>query len=132
MSKEFEEWCKMHLEKLAGSPDTTLVEFLMTVDSEAEIREHLYTYLGKSDEVKEFASGFLQHKNFQRKKTHTVKQKSTSTHHQNTPTKPKPSPSIASAGSFGILGVQSQSSSAPTDTTPGKKKRNRNRRRKKR
>jgi len=131
MSKEFEDWCKMHLTKLVGSPDTTLVEFLMTVDSEEEIREHLYTYLGKSGAVREFASGFLQHKNFQRKKTHTVSKK-TSSNSSGAPNTAKPSPAIASSGAFGVLGVQEQSEPQSTVEATGKKKRSRNRRRKKR
>jgi len=131
MSKEFEDWCKMHLEKLVGSPDTTLVNFLMGVDSESEIREHLYTYLGKSKEVKEFAAGFIQQKDFQRKKTHTVKSSSSSS--SGMTERAKPSPSIASSGSFGVLSVQASQPSNASDTgATGKKKRSSRRRRKKR
>ena len=64
MSREFKTWCKSQLQKLSGSDDTTLVEYLMTLSNEDEIREHMSLYLGNSAKVKQFADGFLEHKRF--------------------------------------------------------------------
>mmetsp|Transcript_21491 Transcript_21491/g.43128 ORF Transcript_21491/g.43128 Transcript_21491/m.43128 type:complete len:171 (+) Transcript_21491:224-736(+) len=125
MSKEFRHWCSARLEKLSGSDDTTLVEYLMTLDNEEDIRENLHMYLGNGANVKEFADGFLQQKEFMKKKPQVVERKtSTAT----APQISKPSPSIASSGSFGVLGVQNQ---PPAAAASGKKKRSRRSRRKK-
>lgn len=115
MSKEFKRWCEAKLQKLSGSADTTLVEYLMTIKNEADIREHIQLYLGNGLEVKEFADGFLQQKDFSRAKTKKVERKN------GVPALVKPSPSIASAGSFGVLGAMQPA---------GGKKRNRRRKKK--
>jgi hypothetical protein len=44
--------------------DITLVSFLMTLDSAAQIREYCHTYLGNSSSVDAFCDGFIAQRDF--------------------------------------------------------------------
>jgi len=59
MSDEFTKWCKEQMLLLNGSDDLTLVDFLMSLPSEKEIREYVEFYLGKSAKASKFTTEFL-------------------------------------------------------------------------
>ena len=59
MSSEFAKWCKEQMFLLNGSDDMTLVEFLMTLGSEKDIREYVEFYLGKGPQISKFTTEFL-------------------------------------------------------------------------
>ena len=60
LSPEFANWCKIHLRKLRnGDDDLTLVQYLMTVSSNAEIAEYMTEYLGKTPAVSTFSKEFI-------------------------------------------------------------------------
>ncbi len=44
--------------------DTTLVTFLMTLESTAQIREYCYAYLGSSSKVDAFCDAFVAQRDF--------------------------------------------------------------------
>jgi hypothetical protein len=64
MSAEFSQWCKTQLIKLTGSDDFTLVNFLLTLDSNESIRDYVKQYLGQSNQIDEFVDGFIRQKQF--------------------------------------------------------------------
>jgi len=45
--------------KLIGSDDTTLMQFCMTLESAADVREYIREYMGSTPEVSAFASEFI-------------------------------------------------------------------------
>jgi len=59
MSDGFTSWCKEQMRQLNGSDDMTLVEFLMSLHSEKEIREYVEFYLGKSAKSSKFTTEFM-------------------------------------------------------------------------
>ena len=60
LSPEFANWCKTHLRQLRnGLDDLTLVQYLMTVSSNAEVAETLTDYLGKTPAVSAFSNEFI-------------------------------------------------------------------------
>ena len=46
MSNEFKMWCSAQMQSLTGSEDLTLIEFLMSLSSAADIKEYVAQYLG--------------------------------------------------------------------------------------
>lgn len=67
MTKDFEKWCQTQLLSITGSNDTTLVQFLMTIESASEIKAYINECLGKKASksvLDDFATGFLQFKDF--------------------------------------------------------------------
>jgi hypothetical protein len=52
MSEETAEWCSSQLRKINGNGDLTLMQFCMTLQSAAEIREYLAAYLGSTPQVR--------------------------------------------------------------------------------
>jgi hypothetical protein len=46
MSNEFKMWCSAQMQSLTGSEDLTLIEFLMSLSSPADIKEYVAQYLG--------------------------------------------------------------------------------------
>ncbi len=46
MSNEFKMWCSAQMQSLTASEDLTLIEFLMSLSSAAEIKEYVAQYLG--------------------------------------------------------------------------------------
>lgn len=66
MSADFSQWCASQLSALGSDADYgSLTQFLMTLQSDAEIKEYLHEYLGTGDKIDEFADGFLQLKAFE-------------------------------------------------------------------
>ena len=59
MSAEFKKWCKEQMVYLNGSDDMTLIDFLMSLETEREIREYVEFYLGKSAKTSKFTTEFL-------------------------------------------------------------------------
>jgi len=59
MSEGFTTWCKRQMRDLNGSEDMTLVEFLMSLNSEKEIKEYVEFYLGKTAKTNKFTTEFL-------------------------------------------------------------------------
>lgn len=60
LSPEFASWCKAQLRALRnGDDDLTLVQFLMTVGSNAEVAEYLTEYLGRTPAVSAFSNEFI-------------------------------------------------------------------------
>jgi hypothetical protein len=51
MSKDMADWCAAQLKRINGSDDLTLAQFCMSLESAAEIRETLSSYLGSSPAV---------------------------------------------------------------------------------
>ena len=68
ISNEFANWCTENLQKLTGNPnqDTTLVEYLVTIKSPAEIRDTVVQNLGSSDKSRSFADEFIRRLEFER------------------------------------------------------------------
>ena len=62
MTPEFSDWCSNQLYKIKGDGDLTLASFCLTIDSAAEIRETLATYLGSTPQVSQFATEFIKKK----------------------------------------------------------------------
>ena len=62
MSKPFQDWCQVQMKKLTGNTDMTLPNFCMTLETGAEIRTYLTTYLGNSEKVEKFAAEFIANK----------------------------------------------------------------------
>jgi hypothetical protein len=52
MSKEMADWCTIQLRRINGSDDITLMHFCMSLNSGAEIRETLSSYLGSTPQVR--------------------------------------------------------------------------------
>ena len=46
MSNEFKMWCSAQMQSLTGSEDLTLIEFLMSLSSAADVKEYVAQYLG--------------------------------------------------------------------------------------
>ena len=46
MSNEFKMWCSAQMQALTGSEDLTLIEFLMSLSSAADVKEYVSQYLG--------------------------------------------------------------------------------------
>eukprot|EP00457_Paulinella_chromatophora_P000262 gb/GEZN01000262.1/.p1 GENE.gb/GEZN01000262.1/~~gb/GEZN01000262.1/.p1 ORF type:complete len:1652 (+),score=376.58 gb/GEZN01000262.1/:337-4956(+) len=65
MSTEFTKWCQKELKNITGNSDTTLASYLMTLDSDRQIRETISQVLGDSKPVSDFAVAFLQNKSFE-------------------------------------------------------------------
>lgn len=62
LSPEFANWCKIHLRQLRdGDDDLTLVQYLMTVASNAEVAEYMTEYLGKTAAVSAFSNEFIKY-----------------------------------------------------------------------
>lgn len=59
LGPEFAAWCRGRLKELRGDDDLTLVQFLMTVASNAEIAEYLTEYLGRTAAVSAFSNEFI-------------------------------------------------------------------------
>ena len=60
LSPEFAGWCKARLRELRnGDDDLFLVQFLMTVASNAEVAEYLTQALGKTAAVSAFSNEFI-------------------------------------------------------------------------
>ena len=60
LSPEFAGWCKARLRELRGGDDDLfLVQFLMTVASNAEVAEYLTQALGKTAAVSAFSNEFI-------------------------------------------------------------------------
>eukprot|EP00474_Spongospora_subterranea_P009422 CRZ09880.1 hypothetical protein [Spongospora subterranea] len=64
LSPAFQQWCKVQMEGISADCDIALAEFLITLKSPQAIRQYIYEYLGRSSKVEAFATGFLQHKDF--------------------------------------------------------------------
>jgi hypothetical protein len=62
MTPEFSDWCSNQLYKIKDDGDLTLASFCLTIDSAAEIRETLATYLGSTPQVSQFATEFIKKK----------------------------------------------------------------------
>jgi len=62
LSAAFRVWCADQMEKLIGSRDVTLCEFLMTVESNSEVAEYVATYLGGTPASATFSAEFLKRK----------------------------------------------------------------------
>eukprot|EP00802_Teleaulax_amphioxeia_P022183 Tamp_22605.p1 GENE.Tamp_22605~~Tamp_22605.p1 ORF type:complete len:251 (-),score=74.01 Tamp_22605:325-1032(-) len=56
-ASQFSKWCQTELEKLTGSDDTTLAEFLMSLHSASEVMEYAEDYLGSKGRA--FAEEFV-------------------------------------------------------------------------
>jgi hypothetical protein len=56
-------------QRITGSRDTTLVQFLMTLRQEDEIRRYVAAVLGSSPAVDAFAEGFIAQRDFVRERT---------------------------------------------------------------
>jgi hypothetical protein len=67
MSPDMATWCTAQLKRLNGSDDLTLMQFCMSLDSAAEIRQYLSEYLGSSPAVTNFATEFIKYKEGGRK-----------------------------------------------------------------
>ena len=59
LSPEFDLWCKAKLRELRGDDDMTLMHFLMTVSSNAEVAEYMTEILGRTAAVSAFANEFI-------------------------------------------------------------------------
>jgi len=66
MSSEFQKWCQEQMRELLGSEDTTLTEFLMTVESADEIQSYVSEYVGGGDASVKFVHEFLRRRTFER------------------------------------------------------------------
>jgi len=62
LSEPFQKWCTQELQRITGSDDMTLVYFLMSLQSEAEIREYAQNYLGTTKQAKSFVNDFVRRK----------------------------------------------------------------------
>eukprot|EP01083_Nonionella_stella_P240203 839913_1 len=65
---EFRVWCKQKLQNIKSSDgvfaDFALIEFVMTLNTDSDVRQYLSEYLGTSDSVKSFTSDFLTQMHF--------------------------------------------------------------------
>lgn len=59
MSDDLMRWCADEMLRLIGSSDTTLMQFCMTLESAADIREYIREYMGSTPQVSAFASEFI-------------------------------------------------------------------------
>uniref|UniRef100_A0A7S1GBE8 GYF domain-containing protein n=1 Tax=Bicosoecida sp. CB-2014 TaxID=1486930 RepID=A0A7S1GBE8_9STRA len=59
MSDDLMRWCAGEMLKLIGSDDTTLMQFCMTLESAADVREYIREYMGSTPQVSAFASEFI-------------------------------------------------------------------------
>eukprot|EP01026_Neomeris_dumetosa_P048415 TRINITY_DN4190_c0_g1_i3.p1 TRINITY_DN4190_c0_g1~~TRINITY_DN4190_c0_g1_i3.p1 ORF type:complete len:202 (-),score=42.69 TRINITY_DN4190_c0_g1_i3:176-781(-) len=59
LNDEFKSWCRQKMLELSGNDDLTLIEFLLTVQSNSEVAEYCSEYLGKEPKVSAFVSEFL-------------------------------------------------------------------------
>ncbi|KAA8492762.1 hypothetical protein FVE85_9034 [Porphyridium purpureum] len=66
LSPEFKTWCENEMNSLTGSRDTTLVEFLMTCGTQAEVTDYVQEYLGASDRTRKFALELFQRMGFEK------------------------------------------------------------------
>ncbi len=46
MSNEFRVWCSAQMQSLTGNEDLTLIDFLMSLSSAADVKEYVAQYLG--------------------------------------------------------------------------------------
>jgi hypothetical protein len=118
LSREMEAWCKTEMTKLTGNEDTTLVTFLMTLDSAADIREYCHAYLGNTSQVDAFCDSFCAQRDFflgREKKVQKPATKVATTGGASTA-------SVTPAASSNAFGALSSSNSAGADA---KKRRNR-------
>ena len=51
-------WCAQQMNALTGNDDTTLADFLFSLQAEDEVHSYLTMYLGESKAVNTFASEF--------------------------------------------------------------------------
>eukprot|EP00181_Compsopogon_caeruleus_P003516 CAMPEP_0184681608 /NCGR_PEP_ID=MMETSP0312-20130426/4586_1 /TAXON_ID=31354 /ORGANISM="Compsopogon coeruleus, Strain SAG 36.94" /LENGTH=1149 /DNA_ID=CAMNT_0027132563 /DNA_START=409 /DNA_END=3858 /DNA_ORIENTATION=+ len=70
LSQEFMTWCRGEMRVLTGSQDTTLAEFLVTLQSAEEIRDYILHYLGSSQKTTMFAEEFIRRKEFEFSENH--------------------------------------------------------------
>jgi len=70
-SAEFEKWCKEQLRHLNGSDDITLVYFLCSLTSEAEVTQYVREYLGNSSEAIQFSQEFIRRNNAKNARSNT-------------------------------------------------------------
>lgn len=62
ISNHFSDWCTSQMLKINGVRDLTLIQFCLSIDSAAEVRETLAANLGSTPQVSQFASEFLRRK----------------------------------------------------------------------
>jgi hypothetical protein len=62
LTGDFRAWCSQQMESLTGSPEVTLCEFLMGVESNSEIADYVRMYLGTGAPVATFSSEFIKRK----------------------------------------------------------------------
>lgn len=105
MSPEFKKWCQVEMKKLTGKTDLTLVNFLMAVQDEEQVREYIQKYLGSNDGYEEFANKFLAQRSFEDDMKQASKKKKNS-----------------SSGNFTHLGSSKESSNKVNKRTRRRKK----------
>jgi len=74
MTPQFKKWCESEMIKLMGTPDLTLVDFLMTVSDPSKVRTYVREYMNSKDGCEEFTDRFLLERDFANK--HLSKKKS--------------------------------------------------------
>jgi hypothetical protein len=62
MSPEMASWCRSELQRLTGSNDLTLAEYLFAIKSEHEVKELIWANLGHSSELSDFSEQYLRHR----------------------------------------------------------------------
>eukprot|EP01028_Stygiella_incarcerata_P005942 TRINITY_DN244_c0_g1_i1.p1 TRINITY_DN244_c0_g1~~TRINITY_DN244_c0_g1_i1.p1 ORF type:complete len:1070 (-),score=307.61 TRINITY_DN244_c0_g1_i1:263-3472(-) len=62
MSSELASWCRTELQRLTGSGDLTLAEYLFAIKSDHEVKELIWANLGHSPELSDFAEQYLRHR----------------------------------------------------------------------
>merc|ERR1712150_111835 len=64
MTPQFKQWCQTEMLKLMGSPDLTLVNFLMTVEDPSKVRDYVRAYMASKAGHEEFTNRFLLERDF--------------------------------------------------------------------
>jgi hypothetical protein len=62
MPAELSKWAAPKLKQMTGSSDTTLLDFCMSLENDEDIRQYIFTYLGRERTVVDFADGFCTRK----------------------------------------------------------------------
>ncbi len=62
MPSELSKWAVPKLRAFTGNNDTALLDFCMSLGSDEDIRQYIYTYLGRDRSVVEFADEFCTRK----------------------------------------------------------------------
>lgn len=62
MPSELSKWAVPKLKSFTGNTDTALLDFCMSLESDEDIRQYIFTYLGRERAVVAFADEFCTRK----------------------------------------------------------------------